>query len=409
VIWFASQNGNSTASIQPVLLEIESLRKKLNLNRFLKWCRELGIGLTPLLELPKEVNPYLKDGIRIHVKLEYLNPSGSGKDRPVSFMLYYYNEIGLLNKVKRITTAGFGNFIKSLSFLLPRIGFNIQLESFMGNALIEENIEFAQFLKKNGVVIHTCEDGYCPTTNSARGKAVTWAYIEEKADLSGETLFLDQHGYHKPENGLLNAAGYYYTLAPEILHQTKEADSLYYVNGEGTRGSLMGTGVGLKTKRSDVTIIGLTQTEGGHIFGLRSKRQLGKSETLGKAESLCNSVFEISDREAFETMVRLWEVGIPSSPSGGGYVAGALRVAKELSMKGREGTIITLIFDSLELYSTILSIWMPKILKKDFKMYRPLFYDLKDHLIKERMAHTYRVRSRGSLGDKTLSPSTAKQ
>lgn len=90
-------------------------------------------------------------------------------------------------------------------------------------------------------------------------------------------------------------------------------------------------------------------------------------------------------------------------------MAGALRVAKELSMKGREGTIVTLIFDSLELYSTILSIWMPKILKKDFKMYRPLFYDLKDHLIKERMAHTYRVRSRGSLGDKTLNPSTTKQ
>jgi cysteine synthase len=134
-----------------------------------------------------------------------------------------------------------------------------------------------------------------------RGKAIANAYIEEQIEES--VLMLDQHGVFKPFDGLLNAAGYYYSLAPEIVHQTTAMRNLYYVNGQGTRGSLVGTVAGLKKARPDTTIIGLRQQEEGHIFGLRSAKQLGKSDSLGTAEELCDLVYDITDREAYSTWI----------------------------------------------------------------------------------------------------------
>jgi len=384
----------SSPTSTDMLIEIESLQEKLNIHQFLTWAiRKIGVGLTPLLELPEEVNPYLRKGIHVSIKPEYLNPSGSGKDRPVSFMLQYYDNIGLLTKINRIVTAGFGNFIKSLSTLLPQVKPNITLETFMGKIVVEENRELIEFLEDTGVVIHTCEEGYCPTTESDKGKAVTWAYLEEETDPNKRTLFLDQHGYYKPNDGLLNAAGYYYTLAPEIALQTKTQENLYYVNGQGTRGSLMGTGIGLKSMKTSTKIIGLVPVENGHIFGLRSQKELGKSETLSRVENIYERNIIVNDKEAFQTMIKLWQAGIPASPSGGGHVAGALRVAKDLSRRGKEGNIVTLIFDSLELYRNMLTVWMPKILNVEFKAYRETFDDLKSYTVKERKRHRNRLRS----------------
>ena len=150
----------------------------------------------------------------------------------------------------------------------------------------------------------------------------------------------------------------------------------------GTRGSLVGIAAGLRKTRPNTQSIGLRQKEGGHIFGLKGKNQLGKSESLGKAEELCNAVYEVSDYEAYATMIRLWMAGVPATPSGGSYVAGALKLADEL--KGGEN-IVTLVFDSLEFYQSILNVWIPKIL--GYKLDDTVFNDLKAQVLQERATH----------------------
>ena len=198
---------------------------------------------------------------------------------------------------------------------------------------------------------------------------------------------LDQHGVFKPLDGLLNAAGYYYSLVPEILCQTSGMKNLYYVNGQGTRGSLVGTAAGLKKSNRGIKIVGLRQLEDGHIFGLRSKQQLGNSKSLGEAEELCDIVYEISDEEAYSTMINLWKVGIPATPSGGSYVAGSLRLASNL--KGEKINIVTMIFDSIEFYKSILSLWVPKILSS--KLDIATFNVLKTNVLQERTSHIQRL------------------
>jgi hypothetical protein len=130
-------------------------------------------------------------------------------------------------------------------------------------------------------------------------------------------------------------------------------------------------------------VIGLRQQDGGHIFGLRSKKQLGKSKSLGRAEELCDNVYEINDKEAYSTMVDLWKIGIPATPSGGSYVAGALKLAGEL--KGETANIVTMIFDSLEFYKSILKLWIPRILEDELNL--KIFNNLKTQVRSERITH----------------------
>ena len=98
---------------------------------------------------------------------------------------------------------------------------------------------------------------------------------------------------------------------------------------------------------------------------------------------MCDTVYEISDKEAYSTMINLWKIGIPATPSGSSYIAGALRLAEEL--EGQKANIVTIVFDSLEFYKSILNTWIPKILgsKLDLK----IFNGLKAKVIQERAAH----------------------
>jgi len=382
----ASTNSDHLAA---TLRSLQELRDRIDIAEYRKWsAKELGVGFTPLIEVPEDINSQARENIRIFYKPEYLNAGGSGKARAVSFMLYYYRVLGLLDGIERITTAGFGNFIRSLVALLPAVKADIVPIAYMANVLVNENQDFVNYLASKGAVINGCADNRCPTGDMEKGKAIANAYIEAETDPEHSTLFLDQHGVFKPFDGLLNAAGYYYSLAPEILHQSEESSDLYYVNGEGTRGSLLGVGAALQT-RPKTQILALRQEEGGHLFGLRSLAELGKSDSLGQVESLCSNVYEIPDKEAFSTMNQLWEAGIPATPSGGSYVAGALTKAEELRRDKKEGTIVTLIFDSLDFYRNILNVWIPRILGHELDF--DAFETLRNKASNERKEHTSRL------------------
>jgi len=379
---YENSKDHQSSFLNDTIKRLEELKKNIDIKTYLRWLGQvLGIGFTPLLEIPEEINYYARDGIRIFYKPEFLNSGGSGKGRPVSFMLNYYMRNGILADIETITTAGFGNFMRSLTENIHHINLTITPKAHMGQILLDENPELVTHLRDMGAIIEGCDDGYCPTGDMDRGKAISKAFIEDQT--IPRTLMLDQHAVYKPIDGLLNAAGYFYSLVPEILYQTNGMEDLYYVNGEGTRGSLVGTAIGLKKARPEVKVIGLRQQEGAHIFGLRSKKQLGNSKSLGRAEELCDNVYEINDSEAYSTMINLWKVGIPATPSGGSYVAGALKLAEEL--EGETANIVTIIFDSLEFYKSILKLWIPRILKDELDL--NLFNNLKTQVHGERVAH----------------------
>ena len=82
-------------------------------------------------------------------------------------------------------------------------------------------------------------------------------------------------------------------------------------------------------------------------------------------------------------MINLWKVGIPATPSGGSYVAGALKLAEKL--EGETANIVTMIFDSLEFYKSILKLWIPRILEDELNL--KIFNNLKTQVRNERITH----------------------
>jgi cysteine synthase len=425
--WFTPIPRNFEENIQP--LRIDEYKRLIN---------ELEIGNTGIYELSEEINPYSKYGIRIYVKEEYTNPGQSGKDRPASFMLWAYKRLGFLNKTNKITTAGAGNFAKSVAIYSKKLAPWIKAYAYAGNLAVRRNPEIFDELKRLGVEVVEVEDGQCPhvpiiggNAGTYRGVAITRAFLQEgflpeevyefkkyEVDIgdifsSRKTIFLDQHSYWKPFDGILSAGSYYHTLGGELVDfigsLTKgENTSIYFVHGLGTRSSFLGTSVRLLRELRNVKVIAqIPKTLNGSNslrishgsstptfqFGLRRLSELGEGHILSHAHHLANELYEISDEDAAKMFVKLIEYGIPSCPSFAGNVVASLNLAKTFHEKGKEAIIITIAFDTPEHYRTFLEINLPELIGEPFSRYERAFEDVVDLSIKRKKGGLYVLQS----------------
>ena len=64
------------------------------------------IGNTPMVHL-KSLDP--KPGVEIHAKLEYMNPTGSTKDRIIEYMIQKAVDAGKINNNTTLVEGSSGN------------------------------------------------------------------------------------------------------------------------------------------------------------------------------------------------------------------------------------------------------------------------------------------------------------
>jgi cysteine synthase len=83
-----------------------------------------AIGNTPLVEL-KRLSP--KPGVRIYVKLESYNPTGSVKDRVARSMIERAEEDGLISPGQMILEPTSGNTGISLAMICRRKGYPLKV------------------------------------------------------------------------------------------------------------------------------------------------------------------------------------------------------------------------------------------------------------------------------------------
>ena len=136
-----------------------------------------------------------------------------------------------------------------------------------------------------------------------------------------------------------NVLAHYETTGPEIYSQTNGNIDVF-IAGMGTTGTLMGTGRYLKEKNPAIRIIGVEPVIGHTVQGLKNMN-----------ESIVPSIYEedklddkivIDDGEAFETTrLLVTQEGIFAGLSSGAAVAGALRIAQDMS----KGTIVAILPD----------------------------------------------------------------
>jgi len=283
-----------------------------------------AIGNTPLVELSNLNNNGAK--VRIFAKLEGSNPGGSVKDRPAYWMVKKAEEAGELIKGKTILEPTSGNTGIALAMIGAAKGYKVKL--CMPECVSTERQHILEALSAE-VVLTPAKEG----TDGAIRKA-------------HELLESDSDTYYMPnqftnENNVL---AHYETTGPEVFSQTNgEVD--VFVAGMGTTGTLMGVYRYMKEKKPEVKVVGIEPPEGHTIQGLKNMNEAIVPD-IYNPEMLDEKII-IEDGEAFETTRMLAsKEGIFVGMSSGAAVAGALRVAKQMT----SGTIVVLLPDRGDRY-----------------------------------------------------------
>jgi cysteine synthase B len=141
-----------------------------------------------------------------------------------------------------------------------------------------------------------------------------------------------------------NPAVHFETTGPEIWRQTAGSVDVF-VAGMGTSGTLMGVGRYLRERKPTVRIVGIEPRLGHKVQGLKNMQEAIVPGIYREVE--LDRKLTVDDEEAFETARQLAaREGIFAGMSSGAAVAGALKVASEMSV----GTIVVLLPDRGDRY-----------------------------------------------------------
>jgi [CysO sulfur-carrier protein]-thiocarboxylate-dependent cysteine synthase len=270
-----------------------------------------SIGNTPLVEL-KRLSP--KPDVRIYIKLESYNPTGSVKDRVARSMIESAEEDGLIAPGQTILEPTSGNTGISLAMICRRKGYPLKV-------VMPDNVtqERTQLLTMYGAEIV-----YSPGEQGSNG-AVAMALEMAEADSS----------YYMPYQygNQANPEAHYNGTAVEILEELDEVTA--FVAGLGTGGTLMGNARRLKEEDPDTLIVAAEPLQGELVQGLRSLED-GYIPPIIDLSLLDRKIF-VSNRDAVIGTKRLLEEeGLFVGVSTGAIATICERVASELD----EGNVV---------------------------------------------------------------------
>ena len=291
------------------------------------------IGNTPLVEV---VNIEKELGLEatLLVKLEYLNPAGSVKDRIAKAMIEDAEEKGILKEGSVIIEPTSGNTGIGLASIAAAKGYRIILT--MPETM---SVERRNILKAYGAEI--------VLTEGAKGMKGAIAKADELAKEIPNSFVPGQ--FVNPAY----PAAHKKTTGPEIWNDTDGAVDIV-IAGVGTGGTLSGIGAYLKEKKPEVQIVALEPASSPVLSegkaGPHKIQGIGAGfvpETLDT--KIYDEIYKAEADEAFETAKLLAKKeGVLVGISSGAALAGAIELAKRPENKGK--TIVALLPDSGDRY-----------------------------------------------------------
>lgn len=291
------------------------------------------IGNTPLVEVTN-IERELALEATVLVKLEYLNPAGSVKDRVAKAMIEDAEAKGKLKAGSVIIEPTSGNTGIGLAVIGAAKGYRVILT--MPETM---SVERRNILKAYGAEV-VLTDGT---------KGMTGA-IEKAEELSAAIpgSFIPGQ-FVNPANPAVHKA----TTGPEIWRDTDGKVDLF-IAGVGTGGTLTGVGEYLKEQNPEIRIVALEPEGSPVLSGGRSGAHGLQGIGAGFVPDVLNTtiydeVFRASDRDAFDTAKLLAKKeGISAGISSGAALFGAITLAKRPENKGK--VIVALLPDSGDRY-----------------------------------------------------------
>jgi|UniRef100_A0A7J3Z789 Cysteine synthase len=285
------------------------------------------IGNTPLVEL-KRIRPL--GNAKVFVKLEFVNPTGSHKDRIALYMIKDAIQRYGLKPGDVVVEASSGNTAISVAFVAQQLSLKPIIVVPRGTS--KSKVAMLRLLGAEVV-----EGGDKPSDEDY------YIRLAERIARERRGIFLNQ--YANPAN----AQAHYETTAVEIW-KALDGEVSAFVMGVGTGGTITGVGRFLKERKKDVLIVAVTPKGSplaGGTVGDRIEGLLYTDIPPLLDRSIIDKVVEVSYREAMEMAVRLSrEEGLLVGISSAANTVAALRVAEELG----KGNVVTLAADSILRY-----------------------------------------------------------
>src|SRR5512143_1461253 len=196
-----------------------------------------AIGHTPLVKLQKLAGP---DDATLLVKLEYLNPGGSIKDRMALHILDKAEKAGLLRRGGTIVENTSGNTGVAVAMYAAVRGYRCVFT--MPDKMSKEKQDALKAFGAQVVVT--------PTNVPADSPESYYSVAKRIAAETPNSFYLNQ--YHNPDN----VEAHYRLTAPEIWEQTGgRLDA--FVAGLGTGGTMSGCGRYFKEKDARIRNVGV--------------------------------------------------------------------------------------------------------------------------------------------------------
>lgn len=291
------------------------------------------IGNTPLVEV-ENIEKELGLKARVLVKLEYLNPTGSVKDRVAKAMIEDAEEKGMLKEGSVIIEPTSGNTGIGLASIAAVKGYRMILT--MPETM---SVERRNILKAYGAEI--------VLTEGAKGMKGAIEKAEALADETPGSFIPGQ--FSNPANAAMHKR----TTGPEIWEDT-DGEVDIFIAGVGTGGTLTGIGEYLKSKKPEVRIVALEPADSPVLSKGRGGAHNIQGIGAGFVPEILNTeiydeIFQAETEEAFAAAKLLAKKeGILVGISSGAALSGAIKLAKRPENKGK--TIVALLPDSGDRY-----------------------------------------------------------
>ena len=291
------------------------------------------IGNTPLMELAHIQKKYeLK--AKIFAKLEFLNATGSAKDRVAKAMIIDAENDGRLKKDSVIIEPTSGNTGIGLASVGTARGYRVIIV--MPDTMSKER---CTLIKAYGAEV-VLSDG-------TKGMAGAIEKANELAQEIPNSFIPDQ--FSNPSNPKIHKE----TTGPEIWNGTNGNVDIF-VAGVGTGGTITGVGEFLKSKKSDVKIIAVEP----ETSPLLSKGIAGSHKIQGIGANFVPSILNtniydeiipVSNEDAYAMGKAIGNTeGILVGISSGAALAAAIKVAQRKENEGKN--IVVFFVDSGDRY-----------------------------------------------------------
>lgn len=294
------------------------------------------VGNTPLIQLNSSTGVFSTFEANLYAKIEYVNPSGSIKDRIAKYMIEQAEKRGDLKPGDTIVEATSGNTGIAFSMAGAAKGYKVVIV--MCETMTQERRNFMQAY--GAQVIST------PACDSLKGA------VDQAKKLAKQPRYWMPCQFDNYDN----VEAHRILMGKEIIKQVPKGVVDAFVAGVGTGGTLMGVAKALKEVNPKVQIVaaqpaGSQELTGGKV-GEHRIDGIGDGFIPNIVDtSVIDDAVNVEDETAVNwSRILAREKGLFAGISSGANVYAAVQVAKKLK-KGQ--TVVTVLPDSQDRYASL--------------------------------------------------------